>query len=55
MIGFSLGEANVRKTILETGSRDAWKLIRRGYEGSKNYLAKVMVAVIIFRNPEVLD
>jgi hypothetical protein len=34
------------------GSRDAWKLIRNGYEGDKDYLPKLMAAILIKRNPD---
>lgn len=49
---FNLGEEGVQKGINKTGSRDVWTLIRKGYEGDKNYSARVMAAIIILKNPE---
>ena len=47
-----MGEAAVQKGIDATGSRDAWTLIRAGYEGDKDYLAKIVVSILIMNNPE---
>ncbi len=55
LIAYNAGEKIVSKGILKTQSHDAWKLIRNGYEGNKDYLAKVMAAIIIMRNPESVE
>jgi len=54
-LGYNMGENNVLKAIEKTGSHDAWALIRQGYEGDKDYLPKLVAAIIIMRNPEVLN
>lgn len=55
ILGYNYGEGAVQKAMMATGSRDAWTLIKRGYEGDKDYLAKVMAAVLIAKNPESVD
>lgn len=52
---YNMGEENLQKAINEVGSKDAWVLIRRGHEGDKNYLAKLMAAIIIMKNPQSLE
>jgi hypothetical protein len=37
--------------INKLGNRDAWYLARHGYDGDK-YLARLMAAILIMRNPE---
>jgi hypothetical protein len=54
-LAYNMGEGNVQKAISATGSRDAWVLIRKGYEGDKNYLARLMAAVILLKNPSVVE
>lgn len=54
-LAYNAGEKSVREAILATGSRDAWVLVRRGYENDKDYLAKLTAAILIMRNPESLD
>lgn len=54
IMAYNMGSTAVQKGIDETGSRDAWTLIRSGHEGDKNYLAKFMAAAIILKNPEIL-
>lgn len=54
IMAYNFGAKNLQNAIDETGSRDAWTLIRLGHEGDKNYLAKFMAALIILKNPEVL-
>jgi hypothetical protein len=51
-LAYNMGEAALQKAIDDTGSRDPWTLIRKGYEGDKGYLARVEAAVLILRNPE---
>lgn len=53
-LAYNMGEAGVQKAINETGSRDAFTLVRKGYEGDKNYLARVVAAILILKNPETL-
>jgi len=55
ILAFNMGEKAVQDAIEAVGSRDAWTLIRNGYEGDKDYLAKVMAAVLIVKNPDFLN
>lgn len=52
VFAYNVGEERVQRGINETGSRDAWTLIRHGYETDNDYLAKFMAAILIMRNPE---
>ena len=55
IIGYNAGGIKVQKGIDATGSRDPWILIEAGFEGDKDYLAKVMAGVIILKNPSLID
>lgn len=52
ILAYNMGEQEVEKAIQQAGSRDAWTLIRKGYENDKDYLARVMAAILIMKNPE---
>jgi membrane-bound lytic murein transglycosylase D len=51
LLAYNMGENAVQKGMNALGTRDAWTLIRAGYEGDSDYLAKFMAAVLIMRNP----
>lgn len=55
VLAYNAGETKVQQGIDATGSRDAWTLIRNGYEGDKDYLPKVLAAILIMRNPESVE
>jgi len=55
ILAYNMGEEGVQKGITATGTRDAWTLIRQGYEGDKDYLPKFMAAVLIMKNPESVE
>lgn len=55
ILAYNLGESKVRLGVLETNSRDAWKLIEKGYQNDEGYLAKIMAVIIIMKNPEMLQ
>lgn len=38
-----------------SGSRDVWQIIGQGHENDRDYLPRVMAAVLIMQNPSVLD
>jgi membrane-bound lytic murein transglycosylase D len=54
VLAYNMGENAVQGAIDATGSRDVWTLIQNGYEGDKDYLAKIMAAVLILKNPDCL-
>jgi membrane-bound lytic murein transglycosylase D len=47
VMAYNMGENKVLKAIKKTGTRDAWKLVRKGHERDKGYLAKVVAAAIL--------
>jgi len=51
-LAYNMGENAVQKGIDTLGTRDAWALIRNGHEGDKDYLPKLMAAILIMRNPD---
>ncbi|MGE3261684.1 MAG: M56 and MltD domain-containing protein [Bacteriovoracia bacterium] len=55
LMAYNMGERSVQKAIVETGSRDAWKLVRAGYENDTEYLARVTAVIIILKNPGSVD
>jgi membrane-bound lytic murein transglycosylase D len=55
MLAYNMGEGSVQKGIFEHGTRDAWMLIRGGVEGDKDYLARVVAAMLILKNPESVE
>ncbi|MES3037909.1 MAG: M56 and MltD domain-containing protein [Bdellovibrionota bacterium] len=50
ILAYNMGEQNVQRAIDKVGSRVAFDLVRAGYEGDKDYLAKVNAAIIIYKN-----
>jgi membrane-bound lytic murein transglycosylase D len=55
LLAYNMGESKVLESIKKTGSRDAWKIVREGFENDKNYLPKIMAAIIIMKNPESVE
>lgn len=52
LLGYNMGENAVQKAMDQTGAKDAWTLLRLGHEGDKDYLPKLMAALLIMKNPE---
>jgi beta-lactamase regulating signal transducer with metallopeptidase domain len=55
LLAFNAGSARVERAIVQTGCRDVWTLIAKGYENDVDYVPRVMAAILILRNPSVLD
>jgi membrane-bound lytic murein transglycosylase D len=55
VLAYNMGSTALQKGIDKIGSRDAWVLIKNGVEGDKAYLAKAMAAILIMRNPEIVN
>jgi beta-lactamase regulating signal transducer with metallopeptidase domain len=55
VLSYNTGRRTVRNGIEATGSRDPWTLIQAGYENDKGYLASVIAAALIIKNPSSLD
>jgi beta-lactamase regulating signal transducer with metallopeptidase domain len=54
-LAYNMGENAVQKGLDALGTRDAWELIRNGHEGDKDYLPKLMAAILIMRNPDSVE
>jgi soluble lytic murein transglycosylase-like protein len=55
IMAYNAGEERVQQGLNETGTDDAWALIKAGFEGDRGYLARVMAAVLILKNPRSVD
>jgi hypothetical protein len=55
VLAYNMGEAKLQEAINETGSRDAWDIIGAGYNYDNNYYARIMAAIIIMKNPGVIN
>ncbi len=57
VLAYNAGESSIQQAINESGTRDAWSLVRdsRLSTESKNYLPKLMAAILIMRNPSSVD
>jgi membrane-bound lytic murein transglycosylase D len=55
ILAYNMGESKVQEAIDKTGSRDVWDLIQAGYENDKDYYPKLMAAIIILKNPDVVN
>jgi membrane-bound lytic murein transglycosylase D len=55
LLSYNSGSPSIDAAIRKTGSRDAWQLAQEGYENDPDYLARVMAAVLIIKNPRVSD
>jgi membrane-bound lytic murein transglycosylase D len=54
LLAYNTGERNVAIAMDETGSKDAWDLVRKGYENDPDYLPRVMAVILIVKNPALL-
>ncbi len=54
ILAYNIGEQNVQRAMSELKTKDAWAIVRSGRENDKAYLARVMAAVIIMKNPEII-
>lgn len=55
LLAYNVGEGRVQRGIKKYKTRDAWELISKGVEGDKGYLPNIMAAMIIMKNPHLLD
>lgn len=55
VLAYNMGENYVQKAIDETNTRDGWELVRRGYENDRDYLPKLMAAIIVMHNPDSVN
>lgn len=55
VLAYNIGESRVQAAIEKTGSKNPWVIIEKGYQNDQNYLAKVIAAMLIYKNPEILN
>lgn len=57
VLAYNAGENALQKAIFATGSRDPWVLVRSRSlsEEARNYLPKLMAAIVIMRNPSTVE
>jgi membrane-bound lytic murein transglycosylase D len=55
ILAYNAGAARVEDGIRTAGSRDVWQIIGQGHENDRDYLPRVIAAVLIMKNPSVLD
>lgn len=54
LLAYNSGNKLVEQGIRETGSRDVWTIVGNGYENDRDYIPRVVAAVLIMKNPDVL-
>ncbi len=55
ILAYNVGDDAVKKAMKAHGTRDAWVLVKSGIEYDKGYLARVLAAVVLLRNPELSE
>ncbi|HTE40732.1 MAG TPA: M56 and MltD domain-containing protein [Steroidobacteraceae bacterium] len=54
ILAYNTGDRKITRGQ-RAGHRDAWALIREGYDNDPDYLPRVMAAMLVIRNPSLLD
>lgn len=55
LLAYNSGNALVEQGIRDTGSRDVWTIVGNGYENDRDYMPRLMAAMLIMQNPSVAD
>jgi beta-lactamase regulating signal transducer with metallopeptidase domain len=55
LLAYNCGNGCVDKGVEETGARDVWRIVAKGYENDPDYVARTMAAMLILRNPSALN
>ena len=55
VLAYNVGESAVQKGIDKLGSKNPWDLIENGIENDTDYLPRVMAAIIIMKNPGLVN
>jgi hypothetical protein len=55
LLAYNAGSARVERAIDQSGSRDVWTLIARGHQNDLGYVPRVMAAILVLKNPSVVD
>ena len=54
ILSYNAGESAVMRRIANVRSRDPWTITKSGLKYDKGYLAKVMAAAIVMKNPNLI-
>ncbi|HEV7607989.1 MAG TPA: M56 family metallopeptidase [Steroidobacteraceae bacterium] len=55
LLAYNCGNRCVDEGVEETGARDVWRIVAKGYENDPDYVAQTMAAMLILRNPSALN
>lgn len=55
VLSYNVGEGLVQRAIDKLGTRDVWTLIRKGVENDHNYMPRLVAAILIMKNPGLLN
>lgn len=55
IMAYNMGENNLQQAMDKSKINDPWELINQGYEGDKDYLAKVIAAIIVYQNQNLIN
>jgi hypothetical protein len=55
LLAFNCGVGCVDRGVQETGARDVWRVVAKGFENDPDYVARAMAVMLVLRNPSVLD
>lgn len=55
VLAYNAGDKIVTKGIFKTGSHNVWTLIENGFEGDKDYMAKLTAVILIMKHPHLID
>ena len=55
VLAYNAGDKLVTKGVFKTGSHNVWTLIENGFEGDKDYMAKLTAVILIMKNPHLID
>jgi membrane-bound lytic murein transglycosylase D len=54
ILAYNAGAKRVEEVIQATGSRDAWQILDQGFENNRDYLPRVIAAILVMKNPAIL-
>lgn len=54
LMAYNIGEHRLENEIKKHGTRDPWILVRKRVENDRDYLPRIIAAVLIMRNPNII-
>lgn len=55
LMAYNLGEQALQRAIIKNGTKDPWELIENGAENDRDYLPKVIAAIVVMKNPSLVN